>query len=78
MVSLIMPRPRRDMTFRRSDLRSADAADSRVAGTIAQRLALVRTLSLAAWANSRKPLPSYDRSRIPVRIVKLGASGDRD
>ncbi len=66
------------MTFRRSDLRSAEAADSRVAGTITERLALVRTLSLTAWANGRKPLPSYDRSRIPVRIVKLGASGDRD
>lgn len=66
------------MTFRRSDLRSAEAADSRVAGTITERLALVRTLSLAAWANGRKPLPSYDRSRIPVRIVKLGSIDHRD
>ena len=66
------------MTFRRSDLRSADAAESRVAGTITERLALVPTLSLAAWANGRKPLPSYERSRMPVRIVKLGESGDRD
>lgn len=66
------------MTFRRSDLRSAEAGDSRVAGTITERLALVHTLSLAAWANGRKPLPSYQRSQIPVRIVKLGASGDRD
>ncbi|MEO6331289.1 MAG: hypothetical protein ABIV11_02540 [Gemmatimonadaceae bacterium] len=66
------------MTFRRSHLRSAEAADARVTGTIDDRLTLVHTLSLAAWANGGKDFPAYDRSRIPVRIVRLGASSDRD
>lgn len=73
-----MPPPRKSMTFRRSHLRSAEAADARVAGTISDRLALVSVLSLAAWANGQKPLPEYDRSQIPMRIIRLGSSDARD
>jgi hypothetical protein len=73
-----MPPPRKSMTFRRSHLRSTEAADARVAGTISDRLALVPALSLAAWANGKKPLPGYDRSQIPVRIIRRGSIDVRD
>lgn len=70
--------PRRNITVRRVPLRSADASDARVGGTAADRLALVRTLSLSAWANSGRPLPAYTRAEISVRKAALGANRDRD
>lgn len=69
---------RKDITFRRVAPESEQAADARVAGTVAERLALVRTLSLSAWASTGAPLPSYERSRIPFRRARLGERSDRD
>lgn len=69
---------RKNITFRRVPLESEQAGDARVAGTIAERLALVRTLSLSAWASTGATLPTYERSRIPFRRVKLGERSDRD
>ncbi len=69
---------RKHVTFRRVPLESEQAGDARVAGTVAERLALVRTLSLSAWASTGAPLPRYERSRIPFRRARLGERSDRD
>lgn len=59
------------MTGRVVPLRSDAAGDSRVGGTRAERLALVRELSERAWLLTKRPLPSYTRRTMPVRITKL-------
>jgi hypothetical protein len=66
------------ITVRRVPLRSAEASDARVTGTLAERLALVSTLSLSAWANTGKPLPVYSRASMVVRRFRLGAERGRD
>ena len=57
------------MTARVVPLESREASDPRVGGTPADRLALVAQLSNALWARTRRPLPSYTRATIPVRIT---------
>jgi hypothetical protein len=59
------------MTVRVVPLRSDDAGDGRVGGTMAERLALVRVLSERAWALTKRPLPSYTRATMPVRVTTL-------
>ena len=69
----------KDATWARTvSLRSREAGDSRVEGTIDERLTLVSVLSLSAWENSGRPFPSYARSEMPIRVVRLGARPDRD
>ena len=69
---------RKDMTFRRVALQSREAGDARVGGSINDRLALVRELSLSAWQATGKPLPAYDRGMMPFRRARLGERRDRD
>jgi hypothetical protein len=59
------------MTARVVPLRSDDASDARVGGTAEERLALLAELSQRMWALTQRPLPSYTRSTIPVRISTL-------
>ena len=59
------------MPVRIVPLRSAEAADSYVEGTIDERLALVAILSRRAWAATGRPYPSYTRATIPVVITRL-------
>lgn len=66
------------MTVRRVRQGSREAAESRVEGTMDERLALVSVLSLSAWANSGRPLPVYRREDIPVCRTTLNARRDRD
>ena len=73
-----MPTNRRGMTVRVVPLRSADAGDSRVAGDVAERLALLVTLSEELWARTRRPLPTYTRGTLPVAIRSLRASSTRE
>lgn len=40
--------------------------------TAAERLAMMWPLALQAWALARRPLPTYDRSRIPIRMYRNG------
>ena len=55
---------------------SPEAGDARVAGTVAERLALVAELSAMMWASTRRPLPSYTRETMPVvRTVRSRAPG---
>lgn len=66
------------MTARRVARGSAEEGDARAGGSINDRLALVSVLSLSAWANSGRPLPSYRREEMPIRRTTLGARADRD
>lgn len=64
---------RREVTARIVPLASAEAGESRVGGTPAERLALVAELSKQAWALTGRPLPSYTRATIPISIRPLRA-----
>jgi hypothetical protein len=55
-------------------LKSPEAGDSRVEGTPAERVALVAVLSRQAWALTGRPLPSYTRATMPVRVISLRES----
>jgi hypothetical protein len=63
---------RRRMTARIVPLASNEANDARVGGTVDERLALLAELSRRAWASTGKPIPSYTRKTMPVRITTLG------
>lgn len=73
----IMSEPREPMTFRRVPLESIAGADSRLGATIAERLAMLRALSDAAWAATGRPFPSYERERMPIRLLKLSDVDER-
>jgi len=66
-----MRQKRKAMTARVVPLNSREAGDARVAGTPAERVALVATLSRDAWALTGVPLPSYTRATMPVRLIPL-------
>lgn len=57
-------------------LRSVEASDARLGATVSERLEMLRTLSLSAWAATGRPLPSYSRSEIPFRVLKLSDRRD--
>lgn len=59
------------MTVRIVPLRGDEAGDARVGGTVDERLALVTELSRRAWELTGRPLPSYTRASMPVRITTL-------
>ena len=59
------------MTARVVALRSDEASDARVPGTPSERLELLRDLSRRMWALTKRPLPSYSRSSIPVKLTSL-------
>ncbi len=73
-----MATDRRDMTVRVVPLHSPEAGDSRVGGTVAERVALVGTLSEALWARTHRPLPTYTRATMPVVLTPLHAPSHRD
>ena len=60
-----------EMVVRLVPLGSDEAADARVGGTVAERLALVGELSHRSWALTRQPLPSYTRATMPVKLTRL-------
>ena len=66
------------MTFRQVPLRSAEAGEARVAGTPSERLKVTSELSRAAWLTTGKPLPTYARQDMPIRIVRQGERSGRD
>lgn len=59
------------MTVRVVPLRSDEAADARVEGTPAERLALLADLSRRMWTLTGRPTPIYAPSQIPVRLSTL-------
>lgn len=38
-----------------------------------QRLAILHEMSLRSWALTARPLPEYNRSNVPTRIIRAGA-----
>lgn len=66
-----MKSDRRKMTARIVPLRSDEAGDARVGGTVAERLALVGELSRRMWLLTKQPLPTYTRQTMPVRLSTL-------
>jgi hypothetical protein len=62
---------RRAMTARIVPLASDEASDARVVGTSGERLALVAELSRRMWAITKRPMPTYTRQTMPVRVTTL-------
>ena len=73
-----MATARGDMTVRVVPLNSREAADARVGGSVAERMALVARLSETQWALTRRPLPVYTRATMAVVAVPLCEQADRD
>ncbi len=59
------------MSVRVVPLRSSEASDPRMGGTIAERVAAVALLSAEAWRLAGRSLPSYTRETIPVMLTTL-------
>lgn len=59
------------MTVRLVPLRSEEAGDGRVGGSVTERLALVGDLSRRMWTLGQDPVPSYSRREIPFRLTTL-------
>jgi hypothetical protein len=68
-----MREDRSKMTVRMVPLRSREAGESRVAGTVAERIALVAELSEMLWDRTGKPRPSYTRATMPIVLVSRSA-----
>lgn len=66
------------MSGRVVPLASTEAGDSRMTGTVAQRLDVVAQLTSLGWTLTKKPLPSYTRRTMPVIVTTLLAQDDRD
>jgi hypothetical protein len=62
---------RSHLTVRIVPLRSDEASDARVGGTVSERVAVVGELSRRMWSLTRRPFPSYTRSTMPVRLTTL-------
>ena len=72
-----MAADRRDMTVRVVPVGSDEAGESRVAGTAAERVALVGRLSEEVWVRTHRPLPVYTRATMPVQLTTLHALAHR-
>ena len=59
------------MTARVVPLQSDEAGDARVGGTPEERIALVSELSRRMWDLTKRPMPSYTRQTMPVRVIRL-------
>jgi hypothetical protein len=66
-----MSADRRHMTARVVPLTSDEASDPRMGGSIDERVAAVAVLSAEAWRLAGRPLPTYSRQTMPVRIRAL-------
>lgn len=62
---------RHHMTARVRSLREEGSGDVTAGATPAECVALVEELTREAWALARRPLPTYTRSTMPIRVVRL-------
>ena len=69
---------RRDMTVRIVPLASLEAGESRVGGSVTERVALVSAQSASLWLRTGRALPEYTRASMPVLVTPLGHRPDRD
>ncbi len=61
-----MSNRQRDMTARIVPLGSDEAGDSRMGGTVDERVAAVAALTAEAWRLAGRALPTYLRATMPV------------
>ena len=59
------------MTARVVPLKSSEADDSRMGGTVNERVAAVAELTRTAWQLAGRPFPSYTRAQMPVVVRTL-------
>jgi hypothetical protein len=59
------------MTARVVPLRSNEAGDPRMGGTVDERVAAVTMLTLETWRLAGRQLPTYSRATMPVVIATL-------
>ncbi len=64
-----MAEPRRAMTARVFRLGEEPPDDLGGFTTVEERIAMMWPLTLEAWALAGRPIPSYDRSATPVRVI---------
>lgn len=69
-------RPRRVGTARILHLGDEPSDDLSATTTAEQRLAILDTLSRRMWELTRRPLPTYDRARMPGRVIRPDARDD--
>lgn len=68
------------MTYRVVPLGSREAASAQLGMTAAQRLDMLSELSHMTWVATGRPLPTYSRAGMPVKLSTLreqGSSKDR-
>ena len=57
----------------KTDLTGADGAENLAdSTTVEQRLAMMWPLAVSAWALTGLPMPTYERSQIPGRVIRPG------
>jgi hypothetical protein len=61
--------------MRRYDLGSEPGDDLGAQTTASERLAMVWPLTALSWRLAGRPIPDYDRSRMPGSIVRSDATG---
>jgi hypothetical protein len=61
---------RRNWPVRRYTLGGEPSEDLSATTSINERLDMMWQLALDAWASTGKPLPSYERSQMPGRILR--------
>lgn len=59
------------MTYRLVALDSTEASQAPAGVDGSESADMLAALSLAAWIGSGRPLPSYSRSQMPIRITTL-------
>jgi hypothetical protein len=59
------------MAARVVPLRSIEAGDPRMGGTVDERVAAVTMLTLETWRLAGRQLPTYSRATMPVVIATL-------
>ncbi|HEX9729405.1 MAG TPA: hypothetical protein VGA37_12935 [Gemmatimonadales bacterium] len=59
------------LTVRVVPLASAEAGDSRMGGTVDERLEAVAALAAEAWRLAGRPWPAYTRQTMPIAIGSL-------
>ena len=69
---------RREMTYRVVGLESSEASAAPQPRSQEEGSRMMAELSLAAWQTSGRPLPSYTRATMPVRLTTLQALARSD
>lgn len=67
-----MTEPRPDITIKVVPMHSDAASDPRVGGTAEARLAMVTELTLLGWELSGKPMPTFARENMPMKVFRRG------